>query len=205
MHRPIVKFLEKRDMEGIVRRVSRFCLIGGILSLLVIIPLAARSWHVEENSFRIKSNKYFFHLEISPYFHETVEDLRLQWKEGMVSATEYVKLAIREIGLQPYSHKFRVYDGKGGWTQGENVYAYVRAPRAFGRECTLVAFKHNIGRYNISYHTGTPNIDDTKYPHFHEVALALSLIKQLNNQSNIYIYIYIMCRLPVKRYTVCGI
>ena len=195
MLRPLIGYLEKKDPEKFVNIMSKILLVGGLVSMIILVPLTAKYFHVEENAFHYRSSQHTFDKDIAEFYDETKLELKALYKEGIMSGKEYIKEVTKNIGLQTYSHMFPVYDGKGKFREGENIYTYVHAPRSFGRECIMFVYKHNIGRYNISIHSGIPNTDTNQYIHLDEVALALSLMKQLTKQSTYYIYIYILYRL----------
>lgn len=165
-------------------RLSQLCLFAGILWLCFINFMFSRSWFISENAFR-DTLADFSHAAndslILNFTHELKEVKESREYNPFTSGMEYMRAKTKEMGLETYVQEYPVYTGNGTKAKGYNIYTYLRARRSSQKDCLLIAYRHGLEQYNMSYHLAINNANINKVTRYGELATVLTLIHSFSN------------------------
>jgi hypothetical protein len=175
----IFKHLHARKHFGKLRVGGILLIIIGIFWLLFILTL--KSWRIftSENSAdtRLLSGDPF-----RPNISDSaMSSLSNQFSERKTSPLSLILELTSNMNLKSYIHTFPVYTGSYK-KNGKNIYTYIRSKRGMGTDCILIAYKYNIERYNISWHSlSAEDGESNKTDHYAEIISIIELMKTLSN------------------------
>ncbi len=190
----VYKYLFNERIVPYLEILSQFCLFLGLFWLCIVNFVFSRNFFVSENAFVLTPGQSFVVTQNSiyvPFINYTFQELqrfhsdtKLQEDSARrLDGLEYVLRKTREMGLETYTQDFPVYTGDSRKVTGRNIYTYVRAKRSSQKDCLLVAYRHGIDQYNISYHLGVSNVNAVKSPRYSEIVTAITMMKYLSTQS----------------------
>jgi hypothetical protein len=141
----------------------------------------SREWNIAENAFRSSPFGISFNGNRIQLVNNFLDELR-QVKESRgyssgTSGIEYMKNKTKELNLETYTQEYSVYTGNGTTAKGYNIYSYLRSKRSSQKDCLLIAYRHGLEQYNMTYHLGINNANSNKVTRYGEIATVLILME----------------------------
>lgn len=85
------------------------------------------------------------------------------------------------MNLETYTQEYSVYTGNETSVRGVNIYTYLRAKRSSQKDCLLIAYRHGLDQYNMTYHLAVNNANTNKVTRYGEITTVLALMKHMAN------------------------
>jgi len=158
--------------------LSKILIIVGIVCMSVLFPLFGKSYTINSKSMYAP----FVFDEVDNIATGTVAENILEYLNASNHSIQSIyHYSADVLHLETYYQTFNLSNGIDNYNTSTNIITIVRAKHGYGRECIVIAYKHNYELYESIPFLGTKNTNKNTTLHIGNAAMALlhqySLIK----------------------------
>ena len=184
IRKAVTNFLFKKENRGILKIIGDICLIIGIIWSLFFLTLCSSGLFISENAFHPQTKiQSITRQEIPPSLITKTKSNLLPHSSSESLTISHILSVTSSLHLESHTQEYPIYTGNDTPLTGKNIITILRGSQSEGKECVLIAYKHNMNRFNISHHLGFANLDKKTHVLYGEVTAALSLMKFFSSQN----------------------
>ena len=177
------------DILPLVAKLSQVCIVVGLLWICFVNFIFSRKWFISENAFRSSQPEIFLTssdntnriLLVNSFLDELRQVKESEGYDSLTSGIEYMRKKTKELNLETYTQEYPIYTGNGTSAKGYNIYTYLRSKRSSQKDCLLIAYRHGLDQYNMTYHLGINNVNINKVTRYGEIATVLTLMEYFSS------------------------